>query len=73
MAYSSKTVHVTFEPCIMCAGLMYQTCVDRCAYVATDAKVDALGTLFPTCAESFAGREVPRNNFTQPCFSRLKK
>ena len=31
---SGCTVYVTLEPCLMCAGLMYQSRIDRCVYGA---------------------------------------
>lgn len=40
------TVYVTLEPCIMCAGLMVNSRIDRCVYGAPDPKGGALGTLF---------------------------
>ena len=40
------TVYVTLEPCIMCAGLMHQSRVDRCVFGASDKKAGALGTLY---------------------------
>ena len=40
------TVYVTLEPCIMCAGLMHQSRIDRCVYGAPDPKAGALGTLY---------------------------
>ncbi len=40
------TVYVTLEPCLMCAGLMYQSRIDRCVYGASDPKAGALGTLY---------------------------
>lgn len=40
------TVYVTLEPCIMCAGLMHQSRIDRCVYGASDPKAGALGTLY---------------------------
>lgn len=40
------TVYVTLEPCIMCAGLMQQSRIDRCVFGASDAKAGALGTLY---------------------------
>ena len=40
------TVYVTLEPCLMCAGLMVNARVDRCAYGAADPKGGALGTLY---------------------------
>lgn len=43
---SGCTVYVTLEPCIMCAGLMHQSRIDRCVFGATDPKAGALGTLY---------------------------
>lgn len=43
---SGCTVYVTLEPCLMCAGLMYQSRIDRCVYGARDPKAGALGTLY---------------------------
>ncbi|MCI1665759.1 MAG: tRNA adenosine(34) deaminase TadA [Atopobiaceae bacterium] len=40
------TVYVTLEPCLMCAGLMVNSRVDRCVYGAADPKAGALGTLY---------------------------
>ncbi len=40
------TVYVTLEPCLMCAGLMHQSRIDRCVYGAPDPKAGALGTLY---------------------------
>ena len=43
---SGCTVYVTLEPCLMCAGLMYQARIDRCVYGAADSKAGALGSLY---------------------------
>lgn len=40
------TVYVTLEPCVMCAGLMYQSRIGRCVFGAPDPKGGALGTLY---------------------------
>jgi tRNA(adenine34) deaminase len=40
------TVYVTLEPCLMCAGLMYQARIQRCVYGAPDPKGGALGSLY---------------------------
>jgi len=39
-------VYVTLEPCLMCAGLMHQSRIDRCVFGAFDPKAGALGTLY---------------------------
>ena len=49
---SDCTVYVTLEPCCMCAGLMVNARVGRCAYGAADAKVGALGSLYDLNADS---------------------
>ena len=43
---SGCTVYVTLEPCLMCAGLMYQSRIDACVYGASDPKGGALGSLY---------------------------
>lgn len=43
---SGCTVYVTLEPCIMCAGLMYQARIDRCVFGTPDPKGGALGSLY---------------------------
>lgn len=43
---SGCTVYVTLEPCLMCAGLMYQSRIDRCVYGTPDPKAGALGSLY---------------------------
>jgi tRNA(adenine34) deaminase len=45
------TVYVTLEPCLMCAGLMVNSRIDRCVYGAPDPKGGALGTLFDVSAD----------------------
>ena len=45
------TVYVTLEPCIMCAGLMHQSRIDRCVFGAPDQKAGALGTLYQVNAD----------------------
>ncbi len=43
---SGCTVYVTLEPCLMCAGLMINSRVDRCVFGSYDPKGGALGTLY---------------------------
>lgn len=40
------TVYVTLEPCLMCAGLMVNSRIDRCVFGAADPKGGAVGTLY---------------------------
>lgn len=49
---SGCTVYVTLEPCIMCAGLMHQSRIDRCVYGAADPKAGALGSLYEVHSDS---------------------
>jgi len=39
------TVYVTLEPCVMCAGAMVQSRVDRVVFGAFDPKAGAVGSL----------------------------
>jgi tRNA(adenine34) deaminase len=43
---SGCMVYVTLESCLMCAGLMVNSRIDRCVYGASDPKGGAPGTLF---------------------------
>ena len=43
---ASNTAYVTLEPCLMCAGLMVNSRIDRCVFGAPDPKGGALGTLY---------------------------
>lgn len=44
------TVYVTLEPCLMCAGLMVNSRIDRCVFGASDPKAGATGSLY--CVQS---------------------
>lgn len=48
---SDCTIYVTLEPCLMCAGLMYQARIRRCVFAAADPKAGALGTLYSVHAD----------------------
>jgi len=39
------TLHVTLEPCAMCAGAMIHARIDRLVYAATDPKAGACGSV----------------------------
>lgn len=51
------TVYVTVEPCLMCAGLMVNSRIDRCVYGAADPKGGALGTLYDVSHDSRLNHE----------------
>ena len=43
---SGVTVYVTLEPCVMCAGALVQSRVDRLVFGTSDPKAGAVGSLF---------------------------
>lgn len=43
---SNATLYVTLEPCLMCAGAIYQSRISRVVYGAKDPKGGALGSLY---------------------------
>ena len=69
------TVYVTLEPCIMCAGLMHQARVARCAYGAPDPKAGALGTLYAINADERLNHrfEVEPGVLQEECAQLLKE
>lgn len=68
------TVYVTLEPCIMCAGLMHQSRIDRCVYGARDEKAGALGTLYNIHADERLNHqfEVSAGVLGDECTAQLK-
>ena len=49
---SGCTLYVTLEPCVMCAGALVQSRVDRVVYGATDPKAGAVASLFQVLNDS---------------------
>lgn len=43
---SGCTLYVTLEPCVMCAGALHQSRIDRVVFGAFDQKAGALHTLY---------------------------
>lgn len=43
---SQTVLYVTLEPCLMCAGAIYQARIPRVVYGATDPKAGACGSLY---------------------------
>ncbi len=43
---SGCTLYVTLEPCLMCAGAIYQARLDRVVFGALDPKAGAMGSLY---------------------------
>ena len=68
------TVYVTLEPCIMCAGLMHQSRVERCVFGASDEKAGALGTLYSVHSDERLNHqfEVAPNVLGDECRAMLK-
>jgi tRNA(adenine34) deaminase len=69
------TVHVTLEPCAMCAGAMVLARVQRCVYGCADPKGGFLGTLgnlsaFPGLNHRF---EVVAGVEQEACSERLQR
>lgn len=46
------TLYVTLEPCVMCAGALVQSRVDRVVYGARDPKAGAVESLYQVLADS---------------------
>ncbi len=42
----SSTLYVTLEPCLMCAGAIYQARINRVVFGAMDSKAGACGSLY---------------------------
>lgn len=49
---SGCTLYVTLEPCVMCAGAIVHSRVDRVVYGARDAKAGAVESLYQILADS---------------------
>lgn len=52
------TLYVTLEPCVMCAGAMQQSRIDRVVFGAPDPKGGATGTLYNVAADPRLNHEV---------------
>ncbi|MBZ0273573.1 tRNA adenosine(34) deaminase TadA [bacterium] len=48
---SGLTLYVTLEPCVMCAGAIVLSRIDRVVYGATDAKAGAVTSLYDILAD----------------------
>jgi len=51
-------IYVTLEPCLMCAGAIYQGRIDRLIYGATDLKAGAVRSLFNVLDEPKLNHKV---------------
>ena len=52
------TLYVTLEPCVMCAGALQQSRIDRVVFGAADPKGGATGTLYNVAADPRLNHEV---------------
>ena len=52
------TLYVTLEPCVMCAGALQQSRIDRVVFAAADPKGGATGTLYNVAADPRLNHEV---------------
>lgn len=52
------TMYVTLEPCVMCAGAMQLSRIDRVVFGAPDPKGGATGTLYNVAADPRLNHEV---------------
>jgi tRNA(adenine34) deaminase len=52
------TLYVTLEPCVMCAGAIQQSRIDRVVFAAPDPKGGATGTLYNVVADPRLNHEV---------------
>ena len=52
------TLYVTLEPCVMCAGALQQSHIDRVVFGAADPKGGATGTLYNVAADPRLNHEV---------------
>ncbi len=68
------TVYVTLEPCLMCAGLMVNSRIDRCVFGAPDPKGGAVGSLYDLSRDNRLnhGFEVTSGVLQDECSKLLK-
>lgn len=52
------TLYVTLEPCVMCAGALVQSRVDRLVYGASDAKGGAVNSLYQITTDSRLNHQI---------------
>lgn len=53
------TLYVTLEPCLMCAGAIWQARLDRVVYGATDPKAGAMGSLYKVHEDARLNHRLP--------------
>ncbi len=53
------TLYVTLEPCLMCAGAIYQARLDRVVFGALDPKAGAMGSLYKVHEDARLNHRLP--------------
>lgn len=53
------TLYVTLEPCLMCAGAIWQSRLDKVVYGATDPKAGAMGSLYKVHEDARLNHRLP--------------
>jgi tRNA(adenine34) deaminase len=53
------TLYVTLEPCIMCAGAIYQARLERVVFGAMDPKAGAMGSLYRIHEDTRLNHRLP--------------
>ena len=56
---SGCTLYVTLEPCLMCAGAIYQARLDRGVFGAVDPKAGAMGSLYKVHEDARLNHRLP--------------
>ena len=56
---SGCELYVTLEPCLMCAGAIYQARIDRVYFGATDPKAGAMGSLYKVHEDTRLNHRLP--------------
>jgi tRNA(adenine34) deaminase len=56
---SGCELYVTLEPCLMCAGAIYQARLDKVWYGATDPKAGAMGSLYKVHEDGRLNHRLP--------------
>lgn len=53
------TLYVTLEPCLMCAGAIWQARLDKVVYGASDPKAGAMGSLYKVHEDARLNHRLP--------------
>ncbi len=69
------TLYVTLEPCIMCAGAIYQARLERVVFGAMDPKAGAMGSLYRIHEDTRLNHRLPVDGgiLAEECAAVLKE